>query len=124
MRARWVSEQPQVQLPTVGRAIVASWCPRTYYWLSTVQLDSQSPVSRLTEAIRSDKPYEDVKAAPDSYVTSVYRCNHVGAIHGDPLYERTYLTFPKAQDGHREALQQMREGRWRQLRKSGLSNNE
>ena|SRR5882757_3364962 len=103
MRARWVSEQPQPDPATVGRAIVASWWPMTYYWLSTIRLDANT--LRLAEAIRLNLDYGDVQpSTPETYVTSVYRCSRIGAIRGTPLYEREHEGLVEAQQGHREAL--------------------
>jgi hypothetical protein len=90
MRARWVSEQPRPEPETIGRAIIASWWPTTYYWLSTIRLDADSPTLRLAEAIRLNRRYEDVQLSAEVYVTNVYRCSRIGVIRGNPLFERQY----------------------------------
>jgi len=82
----------------------------TYYWLSTIQLDADSPVRRLTEAIRLNRHRESA-SVPEMYVTNVYRCDRIGVVRGNPLYECTYETLAEAQHGHRETLEKMREGR-------------
>src|SRR5579872_1263770 len=111
MRARWVSEQPRPEPETIGRAIIASWWPTTYYWLSTIRLDADSPTLRLAEAIRLNRPYEDVQLSAEVYVTNVYRCSRIGVIRGNPLYERQYGTSMEAQQGHRETLEKLAAGR-------------
>jgi hypothetical protein len=110
MRARWVSEQPQPEPGTVGRAIIASYWPMTYYWLSTIRLDANSPTLRLAEAIRLNRNYGDVQPTADMYVTNVYRCSRMGAIRGRPLYEREYESLVEAQNGHREMLEELASG--------------
>lgn len=111
MRARWVSEQPRPEPETIGRAIIASWWPMTCDWLSTIRLDADNPTLRLMEAVRMNRPYEDVQVAADMYVTNVYRCNRNGAIRGKPLYERQYESLVGAQQGHRETLEALDTGR-------------
>jgi hypothetical protein len=77
----------------------------TYYWLSTIRLDKNSPTFRLAEAIKSNKELKDVqRSAAEAYVTNVYRCNRGGAIRGDAVYEREYETLADAQEGHRQTL--------------------
>jgi hypothetical protein len=111
MRARWVSEQSLPEPETIGRAIIASWWPLTYYWVSTIRLDADSPTLRLVEAIRSNRRYEDVELYPEMYVTDVYRCNRVGTIRGRPLHGRQYGSLLEAQQGHRETLKALVAGR-------------
>jgi hypothetical protein len=113
MRARWVSEEANPELPAIGTAIVASWWPKRYYWVSTIQLDSASPLRRLTEAIKTRETYEQVKL-PDGYLTSVYRCKtSLGIIFGEPLYQREYPTISEARNGHYETVRRMAKGRLR-----------
>jgi hypothetical protein len=110
MRARWVSEQPRPEPETIGRAIIASWWPMTYHWLSTIRLDADSP-TLLVEAIRLNRRYEDVQLPTEMYVTNVYRCNRIGVIRGNPLYERQYENLVEAQQGHRETFEALVAGR-------------
>jgi hypothetical protein len=111
MRARWVSEQPRPEPETIGIAIIASWWPMTYYWLSTIRLDADSSTLRLAEAIRLNRRYEDVQLSAEMYVTNVYRCSRIGVIRGNPLYERQYVSLVEAQQGHRETLEGFVAGR-------------
>jgi len=111
MKARWVSEQPHPEPETIGRAIVASWWPMTYYWVSTIRLDTNSPMFRLAEAIRSNKELKDVqRSAAEAYVTNVYRCTRHGALRGDAVYERDYATLAAAQEGHKQTLKDLASG--------------
>ena len=110
MRARWVLETPNPETPSVGSAVVASWWPGRYYWISTIQLDPTSPLRRMTEALNTRRPYDQVKV-PDAYLTSVYRCKtNLGGIYGDPLYQCEYATFSEAKEGHKKALLSLTNG--------------
>ena len=111
MRARWVSEQPRPEPETIGRAIIASWWPMTYYCLSTIRLDADSPTLRLMKAIRLNQRSEDVPLSAEMFVTNVYRCSRSGAIRGNPVYEREYGSLMEAQQGHRETLKALVAGR-------------
>jgi hypothetical protein len=83
----------------------------TYYWLSTIRLDADSPTLRLAESIRLNQRYEDVQLPTEMYVTNVYRCTRIGNICGNPLYERQYENLVEAQQGHRETLEALAAGR-------------
>lgn len=111
MRARWVSEQPQLEPETIGRALIASWWPMTYYWLSTIRLDADSPTLRLAEAMRLNRRYEEVQVSVEMYVTDICRCSRNGAIRGRPLHERQYESLVEAQQGHRDTLEALVAGR-------------
>jgi hypothetical protein len=82
----------------------------TYYWLSTIRLDADSRTLRLAESIRLNQRYEDVQLPTEMYVTNVYRCNRIGVIRGNPLYERQYENLVEAQQD-REALEALAAGR-------------
>ena len=83
----------------------------TYYWLSTIRLDADSPTLRLIEAIRLNRRYEDVQLAAEMYVTDIYHCNRIGVIRGEPLYGREYGSLVEAQHGHHETLEALAAGR-------------
>jgi hypothetical protein len=94
----------------VGQAIVASWWPGLYYMVFTLQLDSTSPMRRLTETIRTGKAYDQVTAAPDGFFTDLFKCDKSGLMSGDLLYEREYKTLSEANSGHREVLVLLSDG--------------
>jgi hypothetical protein len=117
MRARWVSPRPKPELPIVGQAIVATWWPGRYHFVSTIQLDPTDPLRRLTEKISGHQQTE-------AFVTNVYRCNKDGW-WGDnsPLYERTYETLEEAKGGHEQALRLVSQGNlkmWMKLNEGEL----
>ena len=73
-------------------------------WVS-IRLDPTHPLGRLTEALRTGTSYDEVGAAPEEYLTSVYRCkSSLGLIYGDPLHQRIYKNLSDAKDGHRDVL--------------------
>ncbi len=93
MRVRWVSPRPSPELPIVGQAIVATWWPGRYYFVSTIQLDLSAPIRRLTEITSKS-------VRTDAFVTNVYRCDKHGWCGDKPfLFERTYETLREAEAG-------------------------
>jgi hypothetical protein len=98
MRARWVSPRPAPELPIVGQAIVATWLPGRYYFVSTIQLDLTDPIRRfdrknLGAAANRGFPYERLSVQQ-------------GWMWADnsPLYERRYETLEEAEAGHVQTL--------------------
>ena len=115
MRARWVLEVSNPELSTVGQAIVASWWPGKYYLVSTVMLDSASPLSRLTRSIETGKPDAEVEPGPNVYVTQVIACDREGGVKSfeDPLYEKEFSGLTEARGGHRSTVELLAAGRLR-----------
>jgi CheY-like chemotaxis protein len=110
MRARWISQDLHPKLPIVGQAIVASWWPGRYYFVSTGRGDPTDALGRLTEAINSNKRFQDVTAAPTTFATFVSRCNKFGQIYGNLLFTQEYKTLADAVKGHKEVLRQLERG--------------
>ena len=67
-------------------------------------------MARLTEAIETGVRLDHVAAAPDGFITIVYRCDKNGLIRGDALYEREYKTLSDAQNGHKDVLELLSKG--------------
>jgi len=113
MRARWVSQRPSPVIPIVGQAIVASFFPGRFYFVSTIQLDSSSPLSKLTRSIELKVPYNDVPPVPDDFVTQVFRCNKDGWVKSfdHPLFEKIYSDLSQARNGHNEAVELLSQGK-------------
>lgn len=112
MRARWVHHYPSPKSPVLGQALVASFLPGKYYLVSTIQLDSSSPLSRLTRSIDKGIAYQDVAPEPDGFVTGVFRCDKMGWAKSldNPLYEREYSDLSQAECGHREIVELLAKG--------------
>jgi len=113
MKARWFLNYPPDELPIVAQAIVASWVPSKYYFVSTIQLDSSSPLQRLTQSITQGVKYEEATLGPDGYLTQVFKCNKVGVVRSvaNPLYECKYTTVSEAIAGHRRTVDLLEQGR-------------
>ncbi len=114
MRARWVSERPNPELPTiVGQAIVASWWPGKYYFVSTIQVPSSSPLALLAQSLINNTPYEEVKPGLDVFITQVFRCDENGWAESfdNPLYEREYVGLAQAKLGHSEVVDLLAAGK-------------
>ena len=112
MRARWVCPNPSPELPIVGQAIVAYWWPGKYYIVSTIQLDSSSPLSRLTRSLETGVAYEEVTPGPDVYVTQVFKCDKNGWTKSidNLLYEREYPDLTQAISGHNDTVNLLEQG--------------
>jgi hypothetical protein len=105
MKARWVSHRPSPQLPIVGQTIIAKWWFGRYYIVSTIELDSSSPLQKLTKSLIQSFPYE--QAIPEEkFITNVYKCDINGTPKSDFIYVREYSTLLEAQNGHDEAVRQ------------------
>lgn len=76
----------------------------------TLQLDSASPMRRLTEVIRTGKTCDQVTATPEEFFTGVFKCDKYGLMSGDLLYEREYKTLSEANRGHRDVLVLLADG--------------
>jgi hypothetical protein len=113
MRARWVSPRPRPELPIVGQALVASFWPGRFYFVSTMQLDPSSPSSKLARSLELGIAYNNVPPGPDEYITQIFRCNKHMIIKSfdDPLFERRYSTLPQALIGHNEAVDLLSKGK-------------
>jgi len=111
MRARWVLNDPSPELPMVGWAIVASWWPTIYHAVSTIQLDSASPLGRLTRSLTTGKYSSDPLL--DRFVTEVFRSNRDGLIKSfdHPLYEKEYADLLNAKLGHKEVVDLLEQGK-------------
>jgi hypothetical protein len=122
MRCRWVKRNLSVQLPLVGQSIVAMWWPGRYYWVSTIQLDRDSPLAKLTQSLK-EGTHSD--APPPTFVTQVFKCDAHGFVKSlwdlslgdpEPLYEQTYDDLAAAKLGHEETARLIELGRIRQLK--------
>jgi hypothetical protein len=113
MRARWVSHNPSPELPIVGQTQVASFLPGRFYFVSTIQLDPSSPLSKLTRSLELGIAYNDVPPGPDEFITQVFRCNKDMDVESfdDPLFERKYSTLSQAQIGHNETVDLFSKGK-------------
>jgi hypothetical protein len=113
MRARWVLHNPSPEIPIIGQARVATWWPGRYYFVSTIQLDSSSPLHRLTESIRQGVPYAEASLGPNTYVTQVFKCTKDGIVRSfkEPLYEREYSDLSAARAGHKRTVDLLEQGR-------------
>lgn len=105
MKARWVSRNPAAEPPIVGQAIIAEWWPRSYFCVSTIQMDRDSLLGKLTRSLRTGRYSDD--PLPEEFVTQVFKCDGHGVVKSfdDPLYERTYKDLPTAKTGHEETVQ-------------------
>jgi len=103
-RARWVLPFPKSDASIIGQAIIASWWPWTYYYVSTVELDRQSPLRRLTRSLTTGV-YSD-EPLPEGYVTQVFRCNKEGVVKNrkEVYYEQEYHTHAEAEAGHESTV--------------------
>jgi hypothetical protein len=113
MRARWVLHSPSPEIPIVGQARVATWWPGRYYFVSTIQLDSSSPLHRLSESIKQGVPYDEATLGPDRYVTQVFRCTRDGIVKSfaEPLYQLEYADELAARAGHKHTVDLLEQGR-------------
>ena len=113
MRARWVSRNPSPKLPIVGQAHVSSWWPRRYYFVSTIQLDSSSPMSKLIRSIELGVDSNDVPPGPDEFITQVFKCNKDMIVRSfdDPLFEKMYATLSEARIGHNDTMDLLSKGK-------------
>jgi hypothetical protein len=112
MRPRWVSRNPRPELPVVGQALVASFCPWRFYLVSTIRLDPSDPLAKLSRSLELGINYNKVPAGPDEYVTQIFRCNKhmITKSFDDPLFERHYSTLSQAFIGHNEAVDLLSKG--------------
>ena len=110
MRRRWVCRPPEPELPVIGQAIIASWWPWIYYWVSTVEIDQTEPLGRLWRSFETGVYSED--PVPEQFVTQVFRCNRSGWVKDmrTVYYQREYSTLEEAQSGHEEVLSGLTEG--------------
>lgn len=113
MRARWAQnhyESPK--LPIVQQTLIASWFPWKYYFVSTIQLDTSSPLSKLTRSIEKKISYKDVPVEIIGYVTQIFRCDNNGVVTSfdKPIFEREYSDLSKAIDGHNDAVKKFTKG--------------
>jgi hypothetical protein len=94
-------------------AIVATWWPGRYYKVSTVQLDSSSPIAQLAQSMEQKVPFEKVVPGPDKYITQVFRCTADGIVRSffEPLFERQYSCISSARAGHKETVDLLERGR-------------
>lgn len=61
--------------------------------------------------MQTGKPFEEVAAAPERFVTDVYRCTGDGWIgNNKPLYEEEHVTLAQAREGHARVLGQLTKG--------------
>ncbi|HEY0551672.1 MAG TPA: hypothetical protein VGF13_18855 [Verrucomicrobiae bacterium] len=113
MKARWVLRYPSRELPFVGQAVVASWWPGKYYFVSTWRLDSSSPLHRLTQSLKQGVPFTDADVGQERYMTQILKCTKDGISESfdDPLYEREYSDLSEAKAGHNESVDLLEQGR-------------
>jgi hypothetical protein len=119
MHARWVLNFPTPELPGIGRAIIASWWPGRYYVVSTVQLDSFSPIAVLTRSLQQKVPFGKASPGPDKFITQVFKSDKDGMVASfdNPLYEQEYLDILAAQTGHKLVVSSLQQGRLKKPRK-------
>jgi hypothetical protein len=112
MRARWTEDINWDRPPIVGQTIVASFWPGLYYLVATIELDSSSPMSRLTQSLSTGDAYDDVVPEPNGFMTDVVRCDKMGFTESfeNPLYEREYSDLDQAKLGHREIVELLSKG--------------
>ena len=113
MCARWVQnlhESPE--LPIVQQTLISSWLPWKYYYVSTVQLDTSSPLAKLTRSLQKKIGYKEVPFEIIGYVTQVFRCDKNRTIRSfdKPLFEREYSELPKAIEGHKDTVKKFAKG--------------
>ena len=91
-----------------------------YYLVSTVQLDSNSEISRLARSIKLGVDYNKVPPAEDSFVTVVDECNKEGIPKPksqdkelEYLFEKEYLYSGQAIKGHEEIVELIAQGKLR-----------
>jgi len=113
MRARWVSHNPSQESEIIGQAHIASFWPGLFYFVSTIKLDSSSPLSKLTRSIKLGIAYNDVPLGPDEFITQVFRCNKGMIVKSidDPLFEKEYSTLSEARIGHTETVDLLSKGK-------------
>ena len=115
MRARWTEDINWNRPPIVGQTIVASFWPGRYYLVATIELDSPSPMSRLTRSLSTGVAYNDVAPEANGFVTDVVRCDKMGFTRSfeNPLYERDSSDLDQAKLGHREIVGLLSSGQLR-----------
>ncbi|MHB8174480.1 MAG: hypothetical protein ACYDFU_08505 [Nitrospirota bacterium] len=90
-----------------------------HYLVSTVQLDSNSEISRLTRSIKLGVDFNNVPSAEDSFATVVYECNKDGIPKSKSidwelesiLFEREYKDSEQAVAGHEEIVELLAQGK-------------
>lgn len=104
MKARWVQHNPfdnHDNPGIVGQAVVASYWPGRYYLVSTIELDSGSPLSRLTKSIETGVHLGDVIPGPNTFLTGIYRCDKFGFTRSyEPLFANEWAERSDAKAGH------------------------
>ncbi len=113
MCARWAQnyyERPE--LPIVQQTLIASWLPWKYFFVSTIQCDTSSPLAKLTRSIETGINYEDVPGKLIGYVTQIFPCDKNGIVRSfnKPLFEREYSDLSNAIEGHKEAVKKFAKG--------------
>jgi hypothetical protein len=107
MRARWVSQRPSPKLPIIGQTHIASFWPGKYYFVSTIKLDQDSPLSKLTRSLELNVAFNDVPLGPDEFITQVFSCNKymIPKSFDNPLFEIKHPTLSQAQIWHDFAVE-------------------
>jgi hypothetical protein len=115
MKARWVSDNPSPDESTIGQTIVASWFPGRFHLVTTIILDGKSPLARLTHSINTGQPFKEIEAAPERFVTQIFRCDQHGFVRDvfHPVYEREHATREEAKAGHKIVLELFSSGKLR-----------
>ena len=113
MRARWVSHNPSPNSEIIGQTQIASFWPGRFYFVSTIQLDSSSPISKLSRSIELGIAYNDAPPGPDEFITQVFRCNKDMMVRSfdDPLFEKVYSTLSEARIGHSDTVDLLSKGK-------------
>ena len=113
MCARWAQnhwESPE--LPIVQQTLIANWLPWIYYFVSTIQLDTTSPLAKLSRSLEKNTNYKDVPLEIIGYVTQVFRCdkNGIPTSFDKTLFERESSDLSKAIETHKEAVKKFARG--------------
>ena len=116
MKARWVVRQGPDEgfgAVSLGTAIIASWWPRRYYKVSTIQLDTSSIAAKALESLKTAVPLRDVPFKVTGYVSQVVKCDRNGFAGrwDNPLYEREYSDASQARAGHEKIVSLLEKGR-------------
>ncbi len=112
MKARWINHTSSPELPVVGRTVIATFWPGRYYLVLTTLVDSSTPLRVFLRSVALQVPYENVPHERDSYVTQIFHCSKQGShkTAEKPLFEKEYLTFLEALNGHKTTIDSLLNG--------------
>jgi hypothetical protein len=115
MRARWVFHNPELIGNVIGQSVVASWWPGRFHLISTIAMDGTSAGERLSESLKTGRPFQDVKAGQVKFLTQIFRCNKDWIVRdfSKPLYEQRYVSRDEAAAGHKLIVELFSAGKLR-----------